>query len=107
MSLDPINGGGFDSVEDMLFQWEGARDALTKPGAEVVYYEYDQADYEGSALCIFRRDGEWYQATCSHCSCNGLDAFEPVRVTPKALLMQHRLGSLGTGPLRVLLEAQL
>lgn len=56
---------------------------------EVLYAAYDtRTDYEGYALCIYRKDGKLFEVTCSHCSCNGLDEWEPEETTAEAILMR-------------------
>ena len=57
---------------------------------EIVYAEYENGGYDGSAIIVFVRDGKWYENNDSHCSCNGLDTWSPEETTPEALLMQRR-----------------
>lgn len=45
---------------------------------DVLYAEYDQPGYEGSALVIYRQGDRVFEVTGSHCSCYGLeDQWEP------------------------------
>jgi len=56
---------------------------------EVVYAGYTFETYSGYALIVFRRDGKWFENTDAHCSCYGLDCWEPEETTREALLMRQ------------------
>ncbi len=56
---------------------------------EVLFAGYGTPGYEGYALVIFQRDGKLYEASGSHCSCNGLEGtWGPDEVTWPALAMR-------------------
>lgn len=57
---------------------------------EVLFASYGhERAYSGHAVVIFEKDGELYEATGSHCSCNGLeDQWGPRRVTWAALALR-------------------
>lgn len=42
-------------------------------GANILLASYTYADYSGSAFVLFARDGKFYEAGGSHCSCYGLE----------------------------------
>ena len=83
--------GAWDELAD-LKEWDGALEELV--GAELLYAEYDQGSYEGSAFALFRKDGKLYEAHCSHCSCYGLDNFDPEETTVAALKLRPTTGKL-------------
>jgi len=51
---------------------EKALAAIPEP-EEVIYAEYHQESYEGSALVVFRNGDKFYWNQGSHCSCYGLE----------------------------------
>lgn len=73
----------FDSIEDVESNWAGEG---SLNGAVVIAAIYTQESYEGSAMCVFRKDGKLYEVHCSHCSCNGLDSWSPEETTYEALV---------------------
>ena len=81
---------GWVSIKDI-------EDSFDAPGAlkgcQVLYADYETEDYEGSAQVVYiGPDGELYEATGSHCSCNGLEGqWSPGRVTIESLLMRPEL----------------
>ncbi len=99
--------GNWSSLENIYSEWTGAREELTKPGTTVLYAEYDTPAYEGYATCVFVRDGKMYEASCSHCSCYGLDDFTPAETNAKALLNRQQYGTDLSKEFRELLEDML
>lgn len=81
---------GFSDVADICANWTGAADHLGE-GVELIAAVYDQGSYDGSAFCVWRKDGKLYEASCSHCSCNGLDDFTPEETSAAAMLMRPGL----------------
>lgn len=69
---------------------------------EIVYAGYTYESYEGSAIVVYVRDGLWFENNDYHCSCSGLEHWEPELTMPEALLM--RTGWTG---LREAVEARL
>ena len=60
-------------------------------GADILYAHYENEDWCGSAIVVFRQDGALFCVEGSHCSCNGLaDQWEPTRTTVAALRMMPK-----------------
>jgi hypothetical protein len=54
---------------------------------EAVYACYWYEHYEGSAVVVYKRDGQWFLVTGGHCSCYGLEGqWEPEAFDPKVHL---------------------
>ncbi len=83
-----IFAGGFESEQDMYDQWGPSKKGLQ--GAEILYACYDLYSYEGSAYVFFTRGGKLFEANCSHCSCNGLDYWDPEE-TDVAAVLKYRI----------------
>lgn len=80
----PIFEGDFSSIDDVI-GW--APEELRK--YEVLYAEYDTSrGHEGHAICLYRKDEKLFEVHCSHCSCNGLDEWEPEETIAEAILMR-------------------
>ena len=75
--------GDFESAEDVEQQWGGAG---SLKDAQVIAAVYTNEDYSGDAWIVFIREGKYYEAHCSHCSCNGLDTWSPEETTYEALV---------------------
>lgn len=56
---------------------------------EVVYAGYSCEDYEGSAIVVFVRDGKLFENNDGHCSCNGLENWEPEETSAEALMIRN------------------
>ena len=58
---------------------------IEKP-TEIIYAEYDNADYDGHADVLFYDNGKFWYVTGSHCSCYGLeDQWSPEEYSIEAL----------------------
>lgn len=56
---------------------------------EILFAWYDCADYSGSALVVYERDGKLYEVNGGHCSCYGLEGqWTPEETTAEALGMR-------------------
>lgn len=65
---------GFDGWSDVAGQFN----AEIGDEPQYVYALYELPSYEGYARVVFHRDGKWWLATGSHCSCYGLeDQWQP------------------------------
>jgi hypothetical protein len=60
----------------------------TPPETDIVYAGYTE-DYSGSALVVFVRDGHVFENNDSHCSCNGLEDWNPELTSVRALRMRE------------------
>lgn len=80
----------FDSIESLNSQW-----GADLKDEEVLIAVYSNEDYSGSAFVVFKRDGVLYEAHDGHCSCHGLDVWEPEETSWAALAMRdyHSYGS--------------
>lgn len=57
-------------------------------GCEILLASYVCESYEGSAFVLFRKGGELFQVSGSHCSCYGLEGqWTPERTAVAALRM--------------------
>lgn len=82
-------------MSDKYFSdWQSREDVVkdygdnVPPEDDIVYACYTYESYEGNALVVFRRDGKLYENNDSHCSCNGLENWEPEETSVAALLMR-------------------
>jgi hypothetical protein len=77
---------GFDDQADVLEQFEEPAAALD--GAELLYACYESYGYDGSAIVVFRKDGELFLVSGGHCSCDSLsDQWSAEPTTLEALRM--------------------
>ena len=53
---------------------------------DILCAAYDHESYSGDAFVLFRKDGKLYEVNDSHCSCYGLQSWEPEETTKQALL---------------------
>lgn len=68
--------GSFEDKEDVINQF--AIDEKELEGAKILFAEYEQDGYDGSAFVLFTRNGKLYEVNGSHCSCFGLEGqWEP------------------------------
>lgn len=58
------------------------------PDSAIVYAGYTYEEYSGDAIVVWRQDGKWYENNDGHCSCNGLEYWEPEETTAEAILMR-------------------
>jgi len=76
----------FTDYDEFIHRWGGIHDAPTDEQILFAYYSYE--DYSGYALAIFQRDGKLFEVSDSHCSCNGLENWEPEETTWASLAMR-------------------
>jgi hypothetical protein len=76
----------WESVEDVLGDYpnSGLKDE------EVLFAYYGDGCYCGAARVLFQRDGKLYENVDSHCSCSGLESWEPEEVNWEQLGMRSR-----------------
>lgn len=60
----------------------------TPPETAIVYAGYSYEDYSGAALLVWRDGDKWFENNDGHCSCNGLENWEPEETSAAALLMR-------------------
>lgn len=84
------NWGSYEDMERDVSYGKGL-----PPAEDIVYANYDTPSYEGYALIVFKKDGKLYENNDSHCSCYGLEDWEPEATTVEALKM--RKGHAGEG----------
>jgi hypothetical protein len=71
--------------------WKSREDVVgdygdkTPTEEELIYAGYTYEDYSGSALVVWRRDGKLYENNDGHCSCSGLEHWEPEETSAAAL----------------------
>jgi len=84
--------GSFDGIDSIISNFEISKSDLD--GVEILYAEYDNGNYEGSAWILFKKEGNLYEVNGDHCSCNGLEGqWEPTFTTVKAILMRSNLSN--------------
>lgn len=86
----------FSSVNDVIGSFSEEDENYVKlnnidlKDEEVLIASYGGRSYEGDAIVLFSRDGKYYEAHGSHCSCNGLEGqWSPEETSMEALI--HRL----------------
>lgn len=89
--MSEIYLNGFQDSADVLAQYEAPADALD--GAKVLFAWYEYANYEGSSLVVFEKDGELWEVNGGHCSCNGLEGqWSPEKTSVEALQKREIYG---------------
>lgn len=81
----------FEDYESMTRQWNGSDSVKDE---EVICSTYNPGDYCGDAHCYFLRDGQLFEVHDSHCSCFGLEDFEPEKTSFGAVLMRKDLSDV-------------
>jgi hypothetical protein len=56
---------------------------------DIVYAGYTYESYSGDALVVFVKDGKLYENNDGHCSCYGLEHWDPEETNAAALLMRQ------------------
>lgn len=51
----------------------------------IIYAGYSYEDYSGSAIVVFFEDGKLFENNDGHCSCNGLEHWDPEETSLAAL----------------------
>ena len=79
--------GKFESKSDICHEFQIEESALA--GCKILFAAYE-ADYEGTALVVFRKNRKLYEVQGAHCSCYGLEGqWEPEATAIEAF--HHRL----------------
>ena len=76
--------GLFENYQDMVrqidrFPEDGPKDE------DILFAGYTDEDYSGTATILFRKDGQIWEESDNHCSCNGLEWQNPGLVTAESL----------------------
>jgi len=79
----------FTSIEDVHQEWNGSHNVKDE---EVLFAVYTYEEYSGSAFLIYERDGVLYEVHDAHCSCNGLENWNPEKTSWAALKMRDFKG---------------
>lgn len=73
--------------------------------AKLLFTWYEYEDYSGDALVIYEKDGDLYEQTGSHCSCNGLEGqWGPEKTDLNALWMRNYYDERKHAALKAFLE---
>lgn len=78
--MDAVYYDGFGGYGDLPY---GADNPAPD---EVVYAGYTYEAYDGSAIVVFVRDGQWFENHDGHCSCYGLENWKPETAMPEAVM---------------------
>lgn len=80
-------------------EWTGHADVLRDmmvseqdlPAEQTLYASYDIDGYEGGAWLVFQKDGQLFEVSASHCSCNDLTGqWTPEATTREAIAMRRK-----------------
>jgi len=82
--------GEWDSRDDLVVYYG----TDVPPEEDIVFAEYDCPPYAGSALIVFTKDGKLYENNDSHCSCYGLEDWDPEETSIEALRMRKNWPNL-------------
>lgn len=63
--------------------------AIEISSIEIICAAYLTEPYSGDAFVLFRKDGKLYEVNDSHCSCNGLQNWNPEETIKEALLKRN------------------
>ncbi len=75
----------WQKYSDVVLDYGGS----VPPEADIVFAGYTYEDYAGSAIVVFMREGKLFENNDSHCSCFGLEAWEPEETSREALIMRE------------------
>lgn len=90
--MNQVYFGLFSSSSDVFNYFETSKEQ--SEGVEILYAEYDCADWEGYAHVIFRKEDKLYEVNGSHCSCAGLEGqWEPEETSVIALLSRPNVSA--------------
>lgn len=64
---------GFDDHDDVFTSWNN----VDPTGKTIIFAVYEREAYEGNAMAIFSENDTIYMVEDSHCSCRGLEWWEP------------------------------
>lgn len=73
--------GDFTDDKSILDTWSGS----DLKGAKVLLAWYGSGGYDGQAFVLFERTGKLYEVNDGHCSCNGLEFWQPEETSIEAL----------------------
>jgi hypothetical protein len=80
--------GNWSQLEDIAHGFE--IDVKELEGIHVIAATYEHEAYEGYANVIFMKDGKYFEAHGSHCSCNGLEGqWDPQETSYEALMDRY------------------
>jgi len=60
----------------------------TPPEEDIIYAGYTYESYSGEALVVYRQGDKLYENNDGHCSCYGLESWEPEETSVEALKMR-------------------
>ncbi len=84
----PVFVGGFGTVADVVEGFQLTPEQIQ--GVRILYAEYDVGSYDGSATVVFERDDQLYTVDESHCSCYGLETWDPQPTSVEALTLRSQ-----------------
>lgn len=78
--------------DGFIDQWDLSNELKQEIAAlNIIIAAYEYECYSGDAFVLYEKDGKLYEVNDSHCSCFGLQNWEPEETFKEALL--KRLGS--------------
>jgi hypothetical protein len=82
--LKQVYFGNWSSAQDVF---DGFGVAFQK-NIQFIFASYEYEDYSGYAFAVFLKDGKLYEINESHCSCAGLENWEPEETSLEALMFR-------------------
>lgn len=86
--MNTIYLDGFESKEDIIREFKLEPNILDDCEIIVACYDLSEA-YSGDAFVLYKTNGVYYEVNDSHCSCNGLEYWEPEAVTEAQLKIRY------------------
>lgn len=76
--MGKLNGKYYDEWQSRAdITKESYSDDDIPPEEDIIYAGYTYEGYEGAAIVVFKKDGKLYENHDYHCSCYGLERWEP------------------------------
>lgn len=87
-----IYSGEFTCLEDVISSYGISAEEVE--GIQMIYADYNRADYDGDSIVIFIKNNILYEVNGGHCSCHGLeDCWKPEETSVPALLARNSLSN--------------
>ena len=74
-------------------EWIGREFQIDMPSGEIIAAYHSEPDYEEDCWFLLRKDGEYFEAFGSHCSCYGYEEQWDPKPASKEYLCSEHFGS--------------